>query len=50
MMENVRKKSYEVSRDGRIIIYPSLYETKEKGKVRRILKKLIHTKEKTLKL
>ncbi len=34
------KKSYEVSREGLITAYPSLHEHKEKGKLRRILKRL----------
>ncbi|MGD0883411.1 MAG: hypothetical protein ABSA46_00800 [Thermodesulfovibrionales bacterium] len=37
-------KSYEVSKDGRIIIYPSLYEIKE-SKLGRLLKKILHVKK-----
>jgi hypothetical protein len=33
------------SKEGRIVIYPSLRETKEKGKLRRILKQLMHIKK-----
>jgi hypothetical protein len=30
----MKHKNYEVNREGRIVIYPSLHETKEKGKLR----------------
>jgi hypothetical protein len=40
-----RSKSYEVNKEGRIVIYPSLRESKEKGKLKRILKRLIHIKK-----
>jgi hypothetical protein len=36
------KKTYEVSGDGRITIYPPLYESKEGNKSRLFLKKLLH--------
>lgn len=36
------KKTYEVSGDGRITIYPSLYEIKEKSYMKRFLNKVIH--------
>jgi len=39
------KKSYEVSREGWITVYPSLHENKEKGTFRRILKRLIQLKK-----
>jgi hypothetical protein len=44
-MKGSRNKSYEVTKEGRLVIYPSLYETKEKGKLKRILKRLIHIKK-----
>jgi hypothetical protein len=36
-----RNKAYTVSKDGWITVYPSLHENEEKGKLRRILKRLI---------
>jgi hypothetical protein len=45
MGDTKRKKSYEVSREGWITVYPSLHENKEKGKLRRILKRLIQLKK-----
>ncbi len=42
---NRQNKSYEVSKDGRIIVYPSLRPIKQEGKLRRILKKIIHFKK-----
>jgi hypothetical protein len=36
------RKEYVVSRDGRITTYPALHESKEKGTLKRIIKKLIH--------
>ena len=41
MRENSRKKIYEVSRDGKITMCPYLIQTKEKGKLRLFLKRLI---------
>ncbi|MGD0884069.1 MAG: hypothetical protein ABSA46_04190 [Thermodesulfovibrionales bacterium] len=40
-----KSKTYEVTSEGRIVIYPSLHEVKEKGNLRRILKRLIHIKK-----
>jgi hypothetical protein len=45
MADAKRKKSIEVTKDGWIIVYPSLHEQKEKGTLRRILKRLIHLKK-----
>jgi hypothetical protein len=39
------KKTYEVTKDGWITVYPSLHEQKEKGKLRRILKRLIQLRK-----
>ncbi len=35
------RKTYEVSGDGRITIYPSLYKKEEKSTIKRFLNKLI---------
>ena len=40
-----RKKTVEVTKDGWITVYPSLHEQKEKGTLRRILKRLIQLKK-----
>jgi hypothetical protein len=40
-----RKKTYDVSKEGFIRVYPSLRESKEKGKLRRILKRLIQLRK-----
>ena len=40
-----RKKSYEVSSEGWIVVYPSLHESKGKGKLRRIFKRLIQLRK-----
>jgi hypothetical protein len=45
MMGTKRKKSYEISSEGWITVYPSLHENKEKGKLRRILKRLIQLRK-----
>ena len=45
MMGTKRKKYYEVSSEGWITVYPSLHENKEKGKLRRILKRLIQLRK-----
>ncbi|HXX57316.1 MAG TPA: hypothetical protein VEI96_04890 [Thermodesulfovibrionales bacterium] len=42
---NRENKSYEVTKDGRITIYPSLHPIRQEGKLRRILKKIIHFKK-----
>ena len=42
MGEKSHKKLYEVSWDGRITMYPNFIETKEKGRLRLILKRLTH--------
>jgi len=39
------KKNYEVSSEGWISVYPSLHENKEKGMLRRILKRLIQLRK-----
>jgi len=39
------KKSYEVTREGFITVYPLLHESKEKGKLRLILKRLIQLRK-----
>jgi hypothetical protein len=40
-----RNKSHEVSREGFITVYPLLHESKEKGKLRLILKRLIQLRK-----
>jgi hypothetical protein len=40
-----KKKSYEVTREGWINVYPSLKEPKEKGTLRLILKRLIQLRK-----
>jgi hypothetical protein len=45
MADTKHKKSYEVPREGFITVYPSLHEHKEKGKLRRILKRLIQLRK-----
>jgi hypothetical protein len=40
-----RKKSYEVSSEGWITVYPSLHESKEKNKIKRIFKWLIQLRK-----
>jgi len=40
-----RKKKFEVSKDGKLTVHPVLHETKEKGKLKGILKKLIHLRK-----
>lgn len=45
MADKRHKKIYKVSRDGKITITPYLVETKEKGKLRLILKRLIYLKK-----
>jgi len=42
MSKKSHQKAYEVSKEGRITIYPALYGVSEGGKLKRILKKLIH--------
>lgn len=39
-----KKKTYEAGKDGMISIYPSLLASKEKGKLRRFLKKVLFFK------
>jgi len=36
-------KTFEADRDGRLTIYPSLYESRKKGFVRTIIKKLVQS-------
>ena len=45
MVGTKRKKSFEVTKEGWIIVYPSLHEQKEKGTLRRILKRLIQLRK-----
>jgi hypothetical protein len=45
MPKKPRKKEFEVSKDGKLTVYPVLHETKEKGKLKSILKKLIHIRK-----
>jgi hypothetical protein len=45
MVDTTHKKNYEVSREGFINVYRSLHENKEKGKLRRILKRLIQLRK-----
>jgi hypothetical protein len=45
MLGKKYEKTYEVSKEGRITIYPSLYGTKEEGNLKRILKRLLHIKK-----
>jgi len=40
-----KPKTYEATGEGRIVICPSLHQIKERGKLRRILKRLIHIKK-----
>jgi len=42
MFRKSHQKEYEVSKEGRITIYPALYGSSEGGKLKRIIKKLIH--------
>ncbi|HAM49321.1 MAG TPA: hypothetical protein DCP92_00965 [Nitrospiraceae bacterium] len=45
--DSVKKhnKSYEVTKDGRITVYPSLHESTAESKLGRILKKILHFKK-----
>jgi len=45
MADTKPRKTYEVTKEGWITVYPSLHEQKEKGKLRGILKKLIHLRK-----
>jgi len=45
IMSTKHKKTYELSSGGWITVYPSLYEKKEKGMLRRILKRLIQLRK-----
>ena len=48
MAGNKQKKSYAVSRDGFITVYPSLHDNnKEKGKFSSILKRVIQLRKGT---
>ena len=40
-----KRKEYGVSKDRMLTVYPTLHETKEKGMLKRILKKLIHIRK-----
>jgi hypothetical protein len=40
-----RRKELAVSKDRMLTVYPTLRETKEKGTLKRILKKLIHIRK-----
>jgi hypothetical protein len=39
------KKNYNISTDSRLTSSPTLHETKEKSKIKSILKKLIHIRK-----
>jgi hypothetical protein len=40
-----RRKELAASKDRMLTIYPTLHETREKGTIKRILKKLIHIRK-----
>jgi len=40
-----KRKGFIVSKDRMLTVYPTLHETKEKGMLKRILKKLIHIRK-----
>jgi hypothetical protein len=40
-----RRKELVVSKDRKLTLYPTLHETREKGVLRRIVKKLIHIRK-----
>jgi hypothetical protein len=40
-----KRKELVVSKDRMLTVYPTLHETKEKGMLKRILKKLIHIRK-----
>jgi hypothetical protein len=40
-----KRKKFVVSKDRMLTVYPTLHETKEKGMLKRILKKLIHIRK-----
>jgi hypothetical protein len=40
-----RKKEFVASKDSMLTMYPTLREIKEKGVIKRILKKLIHKRK-----
>jgi len=40
-----KRKEFFVSKEGRLTVYPTLHETKEKGMLKLILKKLIHIRK-----
>jgi hypothetical protein len=44
-MADTKKKTYLVSKEGWINVYPSLHEHKEKGTLMRILKRLIQLRK-----
>ena len=44
-MKTKKPKTYEVTRERMIVIYPALDENKEKGKLRRMLRRLIQIKK-----
>jgi hypothetical protein len=45
MAKKSRRKELAVSKERMLTVYPTLHETKEKGMLKRILKKLIHIKK-----
>ena len=45
MSKKYRRKQVVVSKDRMLTVYPSLHETKEKGRLKSILKKLIHIRK-----
>jgi hypothetical protein len=45
MKKSSRRKELSVSKDRMLTVYPTLHEVKEKGMVKRIIKKLIHIRK-----
>jgi hypothetical protein len=45
MPKKTRRKELIVSKDRMLTMYPTLHETKKKGMLRRILKKLVHIRK-----
>jgi hypothetical protein len=45
MSKKPRRKELAVSKDRMLTMYPTLHETREKGMLKRILKKLIHIRK-----
>jgi len=45
MSKKSHRKEYSVSKEGRLTVYPTPHQTKEKGKFKRMIKKLIHIRK-----